>query len=126
LSYTFATITEVELTAEDVIALRTALRDERAFRREQLAGLTQTWPLDTTQPHDRHDPHATAREEVLHALAEAAQTVLTDVEAALHRLATGHYGSCHLCDRPIPLPRLRILPHARYCGPCHQLKETPA
>ncbi|TDU87852.1 TraR/DksA family transcriptional regulator [Kribbella voronezhensis] len=123
MSYPFATINEVELTPEDVIALRTALRDEGAFRREQLAGLAETWPLDTAQPHT---PHATAREEVLHALAEAAQNVLTDVEAALHRLETGHYGSCHLCDRPIPLPRLRILPHARYCGPCHQLKETLA
>ena len=36
----------------------------------------------------------------------------------------GQYGCCHLCDRPIPLACLRILPHARYCGPCHQLKEA--
>jgi DnaK suppressor protein len=121
LSYPFATINEVELAPQDVVALRTALQDERAFRREQLAGLAEVWPLDGAQPHD---PHATAREEVLYALAEAAESVLTDVEAALRRIETGHYGSCHLCDRPIPLPRLRILPHARYCGPCHQLKDA--
>jgi RNA polymerase-binding transcription factor len=36
----------------------------------------------------------------------------------------GQYGTCRLCDRPIPLACLRILPQARYCGPCHQLKGT--
>ena len=38
-------------------------------------------------------------------------------------IETGDYGDCHLCDRPIPVRRLRIVPHTRYCGPCHQLKE---
>ena len=52
------------------------------------------------------------------------RAVLTDVSAALRRMDAGQYGCCHLCDRPIPLACLRILPHARYCGPCHQLKEA--
>jgi RNA polymerase-binding transcription factor DksA len=121
LSYTFATIDELQLTSEDLVALRTALHDERTFRREQLAGLAEIWPRHGEQPHDRH---TMAREEVLTALAGAAQMVLIDVDAALRRIDTGHYGTCQLCDQPIPLPRLRILPQARYCGPCHQLKET--
>ena len=121
MSYPFATIDEVHLTPEDVVALRAALHDERTFRREQLDGLTEIWPSHGNPPHDQHKM---ARKQVLIALATAAQVVLTDVDAALSRIDTGHYGNCHLCDRPIPVQRLRVLPHARYCGPCHQLKEA--
>ena len=104
MSYTFATVDDVELAPEDLVALRADLLDERRFRREQLDGLTEAWPGDGDL---RSDQKALAHQEVLAALA-----------------AAGRYGSCSLCDRPIPLPRLRILPHARYCGPCHQLKEA--
>lgn len=116
MSYTFATVNEAELGPEDLVALRADLHAERAFRLEQLAGI---WPSRDDLPADQH-----ARQEVLTALAAAARVVLTDVSAALRRMDAGQYGCCHLCDRPIPLACLRILPHARYCGPCHQLKEA--
>jgi DnaK suppressor protein len=121
LSYTFATIHEGQLAPADVTALRAALLDERSFRREQLSNLATIAPSHDNQPRDQH---TTAHEEVLTVLATAAELVLSEVEAALDRIAGGQYGNCHLCDRPIPLQRLRILPHARYCGPCHQLKEA--
>jgi len=121
LSYTFATIDDVELAPEDLVALRADLHDERTFRREQLDGLAEAWPSHGDLPYDQQ---SMAHEEVLAALAAAARVVLTDVDAALSRMDAGRYGSCNLCDRPIPLPRLRVLPHARYCGPCHQLKEA--
>ncbi|MEU4392140.1 TraR/DksA C4-type zinc finger protein [Kribbella sp. NPDC023855] len=120
MSYTFATVDEGRLTPGDVTALRAALQDERKFRREQLDGLAELLPLHRSLSRDQD---TLAREEVLTALATAAQAVLVEVDAALRRVETGHYGNCHLCDRPIPVRRLRILPHARYCGPCHQLKE---
>jgi len=115
LSYTFATFDDLELPSGDLTALRNALHDERRFRREQLAALAAG---------QSNNDRGTARAEVLTALNEAAETVLVDVEAALHRIDTGRYGACQLCDQPIPLPRLRVLPQARYCGPCHQLKES--
>lgn len=121
MSYTFATVRRSELGPEDLDALRACLHDERQFRLEQLDGLGETWPRPDDLPACQH---AQAHEEVLTALAAAAQLVLTDVDAALSRMDAGLYGSCHLCDRPIPLASLRILPHARYCGPCHQLKES--
>jgi RNA polymerase-binding transcription factor DksA len=121
LTYSFATVGEVELAPEDLASLRADLHDERAFRLEQLDGIAEVWPIDGGRPDNQH---AIAREEVLNALAAAARVVLTDVDAALSRMKSGMYGSCHLCDWPIPLPRLRIIPHDRYCGPCHQLKEA--
>jgi RNA polymerase-binding transcription factor DksA len=50
--------------------------------------------------------------------------VLADVEAALERMDRGDYGSCRLCRGPIAHDRLVIVPQARYCGRCQQVKEA--
>jgi DnaK suppressor protein len=39
---------------------------------------------------------------------------LAEVERALGKFATGTYGMCEECGRPIPISRLRVLPEARY------------
>ncbi len=38
---------------------------------------------------------------------------------ALRRIAEGTYGMCEHCRIRIPLGRLRLMPHARFCVPCH-------
>jgi RNA polymerase-binding transcription factor DksA len=50
--------------------------------------------------------------------------VLADVEAALTRMDQGRYGTCHLCRRPIARERLMIVPQARYCARCQQVREA--
>ena len=52
---------------------------------------------------------------------------LGEVSTALTRLATGHYGNCEGCDRPIATERLRAKPESRLCvrcasQPAHRLK----
>ena len=42
------------------------------------------------------------------------------VEQALDRLEAGDFGTCLNCEEPIPAKRLRALPWARYCIPCHE------
>jgi len=37
---------------------------------------------------------------------------------ALDRLATGSYGTCAGCDRPIPYGRLIVMPEALHCVAC--------
>ena len=123
LNYVFAAVGEVRIGPKMLAALRAQLHHELAFRREQLEGISEVWPLSDDR---RDDQHTMARDEVLNALAAAARLVIADVEAALDRMEAGHYGSCHLCDWPIPVQRLTIMPHARYCEPCHQLKEAAA
>jgi RNA polymerase-binding transcription factor DksA len=43
---------------------------------------------------------------------------LEEVEAALGRLASGAYGTCTNCGKPIPVERLRAAPWAEYCITC--------
>lgn len=43
---------------------------------------------------------------------------LTQVDAALERLARGRYGACERCGQPIDLARLHALPWTRVCRRC--------
>ncbi|GAA3368043.1 hypothetical protein GCM10020367_64060 [Streptomyces sannanensis] len=88
------------LAPEDLATLRESLHEQRLFRLEQLR----------TDVHVR--PTASAR------------MVLTDVEAALDRMDQDRYGNCHLCTRPITLRRLKIVPQARYCTRCQQVRDA--
>ncbi|MBO3749340.1 TraR/DksA C4-type zinc finger protein [Streptosporangiaceae bacterium NEAU-GS5] len=48
---------------------------------------------------------------------------MADTAQALRRMADGSYRTCERCAIDIPLQRLEILPHTRFCVPC-QLKRT--
>ncbi len=43
---------------------------------------------------------------------------LAEVDAALHRIAAGSYGTCSACGGPLGLQRLRAIPEARFCLGC--------
>ena len=40
---------------------------------------------------------------------------LADIARALDKLDSGVYGTCEVCDEPIPDERLEIVPAARFC-----------
>jgi RNA polymerase-binding transcription factor DksA len=70
---------------------------------------------------DEHDPEgatiAFERSQVGAVIAQA-ERQLAEVEAALARLADGSYGTCAVCERPIPRARLAVRPTARTCVGC--------
>nr|WP_202458794.1 TraR/DksA C4-type zinc finger protein [Streptomyces sp. SID5464] len=109
------------MSAEDLAALRENLHEQRSFRQEQLRQLAGP---ATSRAEDRLQRQAAAQVEVRIKLAASARMVLADVEAALTRMNEGSYGTCHLCRRPIDRQRLMIVPQARYCSRCQQVKEA--
>ncbi|MDX2524351.1 TraR/DksA family transcriptional regulator [Streptomyces europaeiscabiei] len=109
------------LSSEDLAALRENLHEQRLFRQEQIQQLTATAVPRTEALLDRQ---ASSQTEVRVKLAASARMVLADVEAALQRMDQGHYGTCHLCRRPIDRERLMIVPQARYCARCQHLREA--
>ncbi|RYF82862.1 MAG: TraR/DksA family transcriptional regulator [Comamonadaceae bacterium] len=58
--------------------------------------------------------------------AEVDRTRLGDIERALARLATGHYGICEDCDGEIPRARLLAQPAAIRCTACQAAVEAHA
>ncbi|MFJ2718721.1 TraR/DksA family transcriptional regulator [Streptomyces sp. NPDC091412] len=109
------------LTAEDLAALRANLDDQRMFRQEQLEQISAA---ATSRADALLQQQAASQVEVRVKLAASARMVLADVEAALARMDEGGYGTCHLCRRPIARERLEIVPQARYCARCQQVREA--
>lgn len=111
---------DTSLSVEDFAALRENLCEQRQFRQEQLQQLSAA--AAAADPF--LDGEAASQVEVRVKLAASARMVLADVEAALVRMAECRYGSCHLCRGPIARERLRIVPQARYCSRCQQVREA--
>lgn len=77
--------------------------------------------LDSHQNRDWEDL-ATEREgdEVLEATGNAGLAEITQIRAALGRIADGSYGVCVRCGEPITEARLDVLPWTPLCRSCAQ------
>jgi DnaK suppressor protein len=49
---------------------------------------------------------------------------LAAIHDALERIRHGQYGICELCDKPIPVTRLRAIPYATLCIGCQRAEES--
>jgi DnaK suppressor protein len=56
-------------------------------------------------------------------LSDSEREVLLQIEEALGRIASGEFGSCTSCAKPIGEQRLHAIPWARYCIDCQELEE---
>ena len=102
---------KVEVAGGEPSALLRSMLEERvAAHTNRLTELTMYRRLPG---HCGYDPH------VLDILATAARQAIADTAQALQRMSEGTYGVCEDCHRPIPLGRLRVMPHARYCTRCN-------
>ena len=93
--------------------LRNTLEEQLQRHTDQLSALT----VCSQQP-DRG-----GYDDTLAALIASSRRAVADTTRALRRMADGSYGTCERCTASIPLERLDILPHARFCVPC-QLRRT--
>jgi RNA polymerase-binding transcription factor DksA len=112
---------DTRLTPEDLAALRENLNEQRLFRQEQLQQISAA---ATSRADAVLQRQAASQVEVSVKLAASARMVLADVEDALARMDEGSYGTCHLCRRPVERERLMIVPQARYCARCQQVREA--
>lgn len=105
---------------------RTQLERERQETFDRLANLTNDFDKIVaasrdSNADDEHDPEGSTiafERSQLGALAEQARRHLTEIDAAVARLAAGTYKTCERCSRPISDERLRARPVARTCIGC--------
>ena len=98
-----------ELTNTDLVNLEAMLREQRSFRLQQLAELSDGAGRDMA---------ATGASEVADALEQAAQHALGEIDLALDRIRSGRYGRCVGCGQAVGRDRLEVLPSAARCAPC--------
>ena len=77
---------------------------------------------DNSDRLDSESPVGTASDESF-ALAARASALVTEVDRALTRLASGGYGYCQECGGTIPYQRLRAVPATTMCFHCRD--RTP-
>jgi RNA polymerase-binding transcription factor DksA len=59
-----------------------------------------------------------------HALLNLHRREMRELEDAMTRLTTGHYGLCVDCREPIEFERLKVNPTGQRCEPCQRLHES--
>ncbi|MDD0811632.1 TraR/DksA family transcriptional regulator [Curvibacter sp. RS43] len=74
------------------------------------------------QPEESHAQTATERE-LAFALDERETAEIAAIDAALQRIADGHYGTCTECGTDIPAARLHAAPQAERCIHCQEALE---
>ena len=62
-------------------------------------------------------------DEVVEALDESIRTELNQINSALGRVDKNVYGICAVCDDPIPVGRLEVLPYTDRCVSCASESE---
>jgi len=95
------------------------LRLERM--RDELQQRLEAVNRDLSRPHSADSEEQAAEREnddTLTSLATEAQTELTQIDRALERMHTGHYGRCENCNESIDSDRLQAIPFATLCIRC--------
>lgn len=113
-----------EHTHDDQLAAAAArLHEERATLLASVADMAEdmTKLFDASRDSnadDEHDPEGQTiafERAQLAALTDRAREQLTEIDAALGRVADGSYGMCEVGGEPIPAARLEARPTARTC-----------
>jgi RNA polymerase-binding transcription factor DksA len=91
--------------------LRDTLEEQYRWYTDQLAELTAY----------RQQPDRGGYDDgTLVALIASGREAVADIARALRAMAEGGYGTCEHCGAAIPIERLEILPHARFCVACQR------
>ena len=107
------------VTAGELTALRRNSTDTLDELERQLAALVAA--TEGANTDDEHDPEgatiAFERAQLVESIAVTRRR-LSDLDAAASRLASGTYGVCEACGRPIGDQRLAARPATRTCVDC--------
>jgi DnaK suppressor protein len=99
-------------------SLRSALEEERASLRHQLAELSPGTVGQAYDPNFADSSQVTAERGEAEALVGQLTESLRQVEHALAKFETDRFGVCEQCGKPIAPARLEARPEARYCIDC--------
>lgn len=116
------------LTAALLQELQAALQTRRAQldgqRLDHLDGETRAEHARGVLLQDGDDaPQRDAEREIDLARTDRDAVALAQIDAALQRLAQGHFGLCIDCGEPIASARLRLSPEAARCVACESRHE---
>jgi len=57
-------------------------------------------------------------------IASGEQKIVYEIDEALKRIDEGKYGRCLVCNKKIPVRRLKAVPYAKHCIQCQSNEEN--
>ncbi|WP_082500784.1 TraR/DksA family transcriptional regulator [Agreia sp. Leaf244] len=122
---------ESELTDAELRLLEARLRERRAEIDTELGGLAQTLvevreargAESVDDEHDPEGPTLSSEWSRIHGVHGELAAASVAVDAALDRVASGCYGVCARCGKPIGFARLDARPEATLCIACARAAE---
>lgn len=116
-------------TRERLVAALEAERDRLAAEVAEIDAegrelLSDASGENAYRDHMADQGSATFERELDLTLEGAVRENLSDVVAAIDRVAAGTYGVCERCGADIPVERLEALPTARLCLSCKAAEEA--
>lgn len=114
---------EKKLNKQFIAAQRKKLEEEKKKTLKQIQDLKKNDPFeDPDHSNDNAAVDTDAREQIGHQTIEAQisdmKKSIADMDLAIGKIDKGTYGYCEKCNSAIPLPRLELIPQARYCVTC--------
>lgn len=112
-----------KLTKEFTNKQKKRLEEEKEKAHKQIKSLQEDDPFnDPDRVIDNAAIDTEVREQDFHQIIEAKikdlEKRLKNIDLAFTKIQKGTYGVCEKCNKQIPLPRLELLPEARYCVEC--------
>jgi RNA polymerase-binding transcription factor DksA len=112
------------MTSEHVKPAADAVRTRLLARRSELGQRLERVDHDASHRSDpvsadfEEQANQTSNDEVLAAIGQTVRTEISDIDAALGRLAAGRYGICARCGMQIEPARLSVVPYTLTCAGC--------
>lgn len=106
----------------DLEKFRKILKDERhkileilKAEKENDANSNDQW----SEPKDPEDlANLTLSDDIRTKICEREYQTLKEIDEALARMASGKFGMCERCGKPIEEERVELIPWTRYCAGC--------
>lgn len=114
-----------KLTKKFIKQQKERLEAEREKIGRQIEELKKNDPFaDPDHATDNAAVDTDVREQVGHETIEAQikdlEKRVLEIGIALKKIVKGDYGFCERCGQPIPAPRLKLIPEARFCIECER------
>lgn len=107
--------------------LRTALTERRAeierevgFMADEIRSIGEDQGIENGSlgNHLGDDGSNVMEAERLSTISDDLQSLVNQIDGALHRMELGTYGTCERCGKPIGQERLEAFPYVAYCIDC--------
>ncbi len=116
----------------DLKKFRTLLLQKRETMTDEISGISsrfdatlkeKTGDLSSHSYHMADQGTDAMEREMAFARGAKSGRFVHHIDDALLRIEDGTYGKCFECGKTIPMKRLKVVPHARFCIACKEAEE---